>query len=237
MIMVLSCLDLVSVVANHPGILLYLICWLRGDYDLIPKITLYLESTSVLLEYSYLALLVMNIERYLGAYYPIFHRKSVTRRRLLALLATLLITTTVMSIISSNSMVISSAVFVTIFVALFLPPFLFVNFKLFVIAIKLNRKRAISPGRRTTVNLKGIPTGIWAVACLMVFSIPDGFYIVFSLAKKSTNTSLTLSYIWMFTCSTMNCTLNSLIFFWKNKVLCTEGKKMLKTLKNRLVES
>ena len=64
--------------------------------------------------------------------------------------------------------------------------------------------------------------------------IPNSFYIAFDLAEKSTNI-IRLSYIWAFTCVTMNCTLNSLIFFWKNKVLRTEGKKTLKRLKDRLV--
>ena len=85
MIMVLSCFDLVAVVTNHPAILLYLISWLREDYDLLTKMETYVGSLEAFLGFSMFAaaLLVMNIERYLGAYYPIFHRTSVTRRRLL----------------------------------------------------------------------------------------------------------------------------------------------------------
>ena len=89
MIMVLSCFDLVAVITNHAGILIYLISWLREDYNLLTKMETYLGYVEVFTGLSILALLVMNIERYLGAYYPIFHRTSVTRRRLLTLLVIL----------------------------------------------------------------------------------------------------------------------------------------------------
>ena len=49
MVLVLSCFDLVSVVTNHPGILVYLIFWLREDYDFLPKLKIYLLCSSVLL--------------------------------------------------------------------------------------------------------------------------------------------------------------------------------------------
>ena len=232
MIMVLSCFDLVTVTTNHP-VLLYLISWLMEDYDLLLTMGMYLEYASVFPAFSVFALLVMNIERYLGAYYPIFHRTSVTRRRLLTFLAILLIITTAMYIISGKGMkVIRGSVFLAILMALFVPLFTFVNFKLFIIVRKVRRERAISPGKRTTMNLKNISMGLWAVACLMLLCLPGFFFIVFDLTENSINT-LRLSMVWAVTCNLMNCTFNSLIFFWKNKVLRTEGIKILKTLKYR----
>ena len=236
MIMMLSCFDLVAVITNYPGTLVYLISWLRQDYDFLAAMTTYLLSATVFPVFSFHTLLVMSIERYLGAYYPFFHRTSVTRRRLLTLLAILLMTTTVVYIISSTGTAISRAVFLAIFVALFFPPFMFANFKLLAMARKVTRKRTVPPGQRTTVNLKNISVGLWAVACFMLFSIPASFFITFSLTGKSTKT-INMSFIWALTCSSMNCTLNSLIFFWKNKVLRTEGIKILKTLKDRIVGS
>ena len=228
MTMVLSCFDLVAVVTNHPGILLYLISWLRKDYDL-QKTTIYLNISGVFLVLSLLALLVMNIERYLGAYYPIFHHTSVTRRKLITLLVILLIPSAVVYMISRYG-VISYRMFFIIFMVLFVPPFIFVNFKLFAIARKLHRERAIAPEKRTAANFKNIST----LACLILLFFPHSLNIAFIRTEKSEST-IDLSYIWTFTCVTMNCTFNSLIFFWKNKVLRTEGIKILKTLKDRLV--
>jgi hypothetical protein len=41
----------------------------------------------------------------------------------------------------------------------------------------------------------------------------------------------TLAGLWTATISLMNCTFYCLIFYWKNKVLRTEGLKVLKSLK------
>ena len=236
MIMVLSCSDLATVVTIYPGILLNLISWLREDYDLLSKVVIYTVFPSVFFGSSFLTLLVMSIERYLGAYYPIFHRTLVTRRRLLTFLAILLIPSAVLYMISINRFLISNAEFLIIFMALFLPPFMFVNFKLFTIDRKVYREQVVSPGKRTTVNLKNISMALWAVACLMLLYIPSTFNVIaISFADNSIN--IALSYIWALTTATMNCTLNSLMFFWKNKVLRAEGIKTLKTLKDRLVGS
>ena len=62
------------------------------------------------------SLLAMCIERYLGVYYPIFHKtyrcftKHITRRRLLTLLAIFIILPTTITIICANDLVISGAV-------------------------------------------------------------------------------------------------------------------------------
>ena len=236
MILVLSCFDLVAVVTIYPGILLCLISWLREDYESLTKMRTYLYLASVFLGFSFLTLLVMNIERYLGTYYPIFHRTSVTRRRLLTVLAMFLIPPTTLIIVSVDDLIISPSVCSIIFMVLFFPSFTFVNFKLFTIARKVHRQRAISPENNKAINLKSISTGLLAVTCFALLSIPSTFYAAFSVSEKSTN-SKELAFIWGVTCAAMNCTLNSLIFFWRNKVLRAEGITILNILKNRLVGS
>jgi hypothetical protein len=77
MIMVLSCFDLASVITNHPLLALHLVFWINEKHDLVAKMEIYLHFGITAAGFSLVALL-MNIERYLGAYYPIFHRKSVT---------------------------------------------------------------------------------------------------------------------------------------------------------------
>ena len=235
MIMLMSCFDLVAVVTNHPEILAYLISWLREDYDLLPKMMLYLHMSGVFLGFSVRVLLVMSIERYLGAYYPIFHRASVTRRRLMTLLAILLILRITLEVITTHDMIISRTfIGVTYMIAVFLP-LLFINFKLFKISREVRRRTS---EKRTTINLKSISTCLLAVACLVVLSVPTSIYIIFNMDTENKEASnVRLSYIWAATFFTMNCTFNSLIFFWKNKVLRTEGIKILKTLKDRLVGS
>ena len=236
MIMVLSCFDLLTVVTNSPALLIFLICWLLEDYDLLPMLVTYMHVSGVFLAFPFFTLLVMSVERYLGVYYPIFHHTSVTRRRLLTLLAILLVLSSLMLTNSRGGLVISNPLIIIILVALFLPPFIFVNFKLFIITRKVQRERAVSMEKGKRKNLKNISTALWVVGCLVLFYIPTSVNIAFNVAGKSFNT-IKFSSIWALTCWAMNCTLNSLIFFWKNKVLRTEGIKILKALKDRLVGS
>ena len=238
MVMVLSCSDFVAVITNHPGLLLLLISWLREDYDSVFAWRTYLDFVTVFLGSSFYALLVMSIERYLGTYYPIFHRTSVTRRRPLALLTIILIFHTTLHVISNNDMIIPRTLVVTIFVIAVLPSLVYLNFKLFQISREVRRRRATLLEKRTTVNLKSISTCLLVVACLVVLSIPTSVYFVFNINTENRNTSSArLSRAWAATITTMNSTLNSLIFFWKNKVLRTEGIKIVKMLKDRLVGS
>ena len=237
MIMVLSCLDFLTVVTNHSAILIYLISWLKEDYKLLFNWTVYLNFVTVFYGFSFHVLLVMSIERYLEAYYPIFHRTSVTRHRLLTLLAILLIFHTTFYLMSTNDMIISWTLASIIFLIIVFLPLLYLNFKLFKISREVRRRNVTSPEKRTTLCLKSISSCLLVVVCLVILSISASVYFVFDISSESKHASnVRLSRVWVATIFTMNSTLNTLIFFWKNKILRTEGIKILKTLKDRLVE-
>ena len=238
MIMVLSCFDLVSVVTNNPGLLFYIIFWLMEKYDLLLKMGIYFSFTDKFYGSSLLILFVMNLERYLGVFYPVFHHTSITRRRLLTLVAILFTFQIALSAISLNDSIISTTAHLVTFIVVIFPPFVFINFKLFKMSRNIRRQKAISPRNRAKVNLKSISTCLLAVACIAILSIPSIVYIVFNIKPHDHIASnAVLTYIWAGTVYSMNSTFNSLIFFWKNKILRTEGIKILKTVKYRLVRS
>ena len=233
MIMVLSCSDFIAVITNHSGILLYLVFWLREDYQSLAKAKMYLEYSITFLASSLLILLVMNFERYLGTHFPLFHHTSVTKRRILIILALLLIPQTTVFLISRNDLVISGSLCSKATAALVFLPSLFLNFKLF----KISRK-ALRQKNKPTKSLKGVSSCLLAVACLVVLLIPTLAYsVISSITENKQDLNRRLAFTWTSTTFAMNGTFNSLIFFWKNKVLRTEGKKILKTLKDRLVGS
>ena len=92
MIMLLSCCDLLAVLTNNPLMALISMSWLTGKLDINARWAyISLRSTNNVLGFSLFALLVMNFDRYLATSYPIFHRTSVTKGRLLTLLAILII--------------------------------------------------------------------------------------------------------------------------------------------------
>ena len=231
MIMVLSCVDLIALVASHPAILIFVISWLIDDHDLLLKPQFYLHFTDVIFGFSFCVLLVISIERYLGAYYPIFHRTSVTRRRLLTLLSLMLIFHITLCAISIIGKVISVNVAFIIFIVSIFLPLVYFNIKLFKISREVRKKNLAKPEKRATINWKSISSCLLVVACLVVLTICTSTYMVFhNFFEDKHATSLKLFTIWTETLYTTNCTINSLIFFWKNKILRAEGMKILKTL-------
>ena len=180
------------------------------------------------LGFSSFALLVMNFDRYLATSYPIFHRTSVTKGRLLSLLAILIVVEITLNVMSLNDFVISYQVHSVIFSILLIPPMLFINYKLFLVVRKSHRNKRISPEMKKRLSLKNISS------CLVVISIPWFVYIglrINSPETKETLDNANLAGLWDLTITLTNCTFNCLIFYRKNKVLRTERLKVLKSLK------
>ena len=235
--MVLSCCDLLTVVIFNPGLIFSLITWAMDNYYLLTRGRIYLQFSYIPSSSSLYALMVMCIERYLGVYYPIFHKTSVTRRRLLTLLAIIMILQTTLLTISANDLGIFAPVAFGIFMVNYLTPFIFFNYKLFKISRKMRRQNATSPQQRRRISLKHINTCLLAVACLAFWSIPISFYVVFLVVEGSTSDNVIISGLWAGTTFVMTCSFNSLIFFWKNKLLRDEGIKIIKKIKDRVFGS
>ena len=243
MIMVLSFCDFLVVITNHPLQIVRLVWWLQGKSDLLAMLRIYVQYSDILIGFSVMAVLVMSVERYLGVYYPFFHRTSLTRHRLLTLLLVLSLVPTILTIISAQDLVISFvAKWIILFVVVF-SPFVFFNYKLFMISRKVRRDIASRRDNTSSPeisalrdNLKKISTCLLAVGCLFLFYIPLFIFIAFSLAglKLEENTIFRLVIFWTRTVSNANSTLNCLIFFWKDDVLRREGKKGVKALCDRL---
>ena len=234
MIMVLSCFDLLTILIFNSGLILSLITWATENYYLLSRVAIYLQVAHIPCGYSLCILMVMCIERYLGVYHPIFHKTSVTRRRLLTLLAMFIIPlTALILLVYTYDSIMLRAVGASIFMVVFLPPFIFLNYKLFKISRKMRRQNATSPEQRSRISLKHINTCLLAVACLVIWSIPISVYAVFVLVEGSTSENANVTEMWAATTTIMNCSINSLIFFWKNKLLRDEGIKIIKKIKDR----
>jgi hypothetical protein len=192
MIMVLSCSDLLAVLNNNPLTVLIAMLWLTGKLDVNARWAhISLRLKSIFLGFSLFALLVMNFERYLATSYPIFHRTSVTKGRLLTLLAILNIVKVILKVMSVNDFIISYQVHILIICILFIPAMLFVNYKLFLVVRKIRKNKRISPEMKKAFSLKNISCCLLAVACVVVLSIPLFVYIGLTIhSSKSTHTVL-----------------------------------------------
>ncbi len=235
MIMVLSCCDLLAVLTCNSLTAVTAMLCLNRELDVSPNWTVIpLKLGTFTLTVSFLALLVMNFDRYLATYHPIFHRTSVTKGKLLTLLAILSILELLLKLLSVNNFVISSRTHALILFIIFFPTMIFINYKLFVIARKSRRNNGISPEMKKTFSLKNISSCLLAVACVLVLSIPPAVYIGLKKNSKETTTlsdNANLAQLWARTLVAMNSTCNCLIFYWKNKILRTEGIKLIKGMK------
>ena len=234
-IMVLSCCDLLGVLSNHSFTALVAMLWLTEKINAYPGWLVTLRYLSIIPHsFSVLALFVMNIDRYLATYYPIFHRTSVTKGKLLAFLAILIIFEITMAAISVNDLVISYQIGFVTFYIIFVLPMLFINYKLFTVARKSRRKKEISSDMKKSFSWKNISSCLLVVACLMVLFIPALVYAVLRLTSKEqefTFDNALLAALWARTTTSMNSTFNCLIFYWKNKILRAEGRKVFKSIK------
>ena len=227
MIMVLSCCDLLVILTINSSTALMAMLWVTEKINVYPAwLVISYELTDISIGLSLLALFVMNFNGYLATHYPIFHRTSVTKRKLLTLLTFLIIIGTTVRVISINDFC---------YCIIFIPPMFFINYKLFTISRKSHRNNQIAPEIEKSFSLKNISSCLLVVVCLIVLSaIPLSVYIVLRLTSKEKAYTLDnahLAALWARTTSSMNSSFNCLIFYWKNKTLRAEGIKVTKSMK------
>ena len=231
MIMVLSCCDLLAVLTNHPLVAVTVMLWLTGKLDRNAGwVSISFKLTALPLTMSLFAILVMNFDRYLATHYPIKHRTSVTKRKLLTLLGILIAVIETFAILSINHF-IPHEVYAIILLTIVIPPMMFFNYKLLKIASKNRENKATSSQLKRSFSSKNISSVLLAVACFAVLSIPAFVYIVQEMTSKTMSDNVSLARLWAKTIATMNSTFNCLIFYWKNKTLRTEGIKIIKAMK------
>ena len=236
MIMVLSCCDLLVVLTYHPFLAFVTMLWFTEKINVYPgRPFIPSRLLSIFLGFSLLALLVMNVDRYLATHYPIFHRTSVAKRKLLALFAFSVMFEITVIAMSINDLIIPFEVGLLIFSVIFIPSMLFINYKLFTVARKSRRNNEISPEMRKSFSFKNISSCLLVVACLFVLSIPTFIYIALRLTSKevefTTLDNARIAALWAQTIASMNSTFNCLIFYWRDKTLRAEGMKVIKSIK------
>ena len=173
MIMVLSCCDLLAVLTNHPLEALFTILRLTEKFDAYPSwVEISTKFSSNFPGFSLLALLVMNFDRYLATYYPIFHRTSVTKGKLLTFLGVLTVVEYTFLLMSINDTGIPHSVSVLVCFIIISRPMIFINYKLFTITRKSHRNNGLSPDIKNTFSWKNVSSCLIAVVCFVVLSIP-----------------------------------------------------------------
>ena len=225
MILVVTCFDLAAVTVCHPLIITSSYIWSTGDYEATNIYHRISKYSSILFIFSSMALLVMNIDRFLAISYPFFHKQKVTKQRLMVLLGVLLII-----ILIERVLALAYGDVFGIGVIIYAPEaVLFAVYVLVIFTLNCKIYKIAKKARRGLVT--GISTCILAVACFTLFSSPAMIYcaIKFTPDMFSEDNGM-LFRLWVSAFACINSSLNCLVFFWKDKSLRQEGTNILKSL-------
>ena len=248
MILLLSCLDLAVVVITHPSVITSTISFSLHEVGQIRRLTL--QSTyGILYSSSLSALFILNVERLLALTCPFFHRRTVTKTRLVCCQAlfTIVVIVSILSPVLYFKTKTVPHLAIVVFLLLFLLLFVYTNYKMLEIAkSKREDERAISlktstllndKRKKWILNFKNISTCSLAVGCFFVCSCPQLVYSALRLASETPfhDRKFLLFSLWSRTFISINSTLNCLIFFWRNSILRREGMKIINSVRHSLL--
>ena len=223
MILVLTSVDLCTVIVCHPLIIMSSCIWSNGDYDLNNIYHRVKTYSNILFHFSFMALLVMNVDRFLAVNYPFFHKRTVTRRRLLALLG-------ILSLIVLIERVLAYRMFLRIVCFAVEAVLVFV----LVVLISVINVKTYNIAQTHRKVATGVSTCILAVACFFLFSAPLLIYSAIQFFPETLHADNAMLFsLWASTLACINSSANCLIFFWKDRRLRLVGVKVLQSLVRR----
>ena len=233
MILVLSSIDLLVVIFIHPLLIVWSNLWYFEDSNILvgkEQDLLILTGTSFVVS-SQIGLFTMTLERYMGLAYPLFHKTTITKRKMIIVLAGLHSFALIIDICTFVLGIATIAnYFALLFLALSVVLAVLMNYKIVLIAKSRNKNTHLGNSRKN-MQSKRYYACVLAVVSFILCCCPASIFYSLILAGLLTNTSnvSVCLFHWSATIVTINSTINSLIFFWMNNALRSEGKKLIKT--------
>lgn len=257
LIMVLSITDLAVTLFVHPTFIIAMVKQLTGTGDCVSK-TIYLTATTFFPGLSGLTLSVINFERYLAIVYPFAYQRCATKQNLFAVTVIFWLSWVPVTIIPFFAGSKLQSKLMIFYATLACVTTVFVYAKIFQIARRKRRleptrlilsfssqmksMNCLDSGdpvysRRERAKLtefmkdvKLAKTFILIVVCTQVCYIPNLVFQVYSYTHRGVMKTVTLLMAgpWAMTFITLNSTLNSLIFCWKNSQLRKEILRIVK---------
>ena len=254
MIMLLSCIDMCVTIIVHPFHLVNSIAEITQTSKCIYKMV-YQTSAVMLSGMSYLTFFAMNIERYLSICRPFYHMRNVTKERCFILSACLwliCIGTGIAPIFGMNIQF-----FVTALAVFVLGGTFFIYISIYKVAKKGRNSKLRSSSRtgqdafsitieETTSareshdstrkkkkvsffhDLQLAKMYVVVVFSTILLNLPNALVLALSSERVEYLDGVVQAKIWTLSLVAMNSTFNSLVFFWANERLRSEGWKLYK---------
>ena len=240
-IMLLCSVDLAVVTIVHSTFLLQAINEINGTPNCTYKIY-YMFSLYFFTGMSILTLLILNMERYTAIIHPLWHRKRVTKRRLMFIWAILWLVNAV-NVVSRLVFQPLSDIITGIVIFAFCCTSLFTYTSIFRV---VRKRKGIADcsnfnsevSGNMTVYLRELNMAksffiivVLTFVCFLPGGIVSGLDYPWNESERE-RIAITSAFTWTNTLTSMNSTLNCLIFFWANKMLRREALKLLKNSSN-----
>ena len=253
-IMLLSCIDMCVTIIVHPSHLINSIAEITRTSKCTYKMV-YQTSAIILSGMSYFTFFVMNLERYLSICRPFFHMRNVTKERCLILCICLWLICLGTGIAPIFGVDIQP--FVAALAVLVLGGTFFIYLSIYKVAKKGRNSRLRSSSRtgqdgfsitleETTSTLESRDSTrpktrvsfvhdlqlakmyVVVLFSTILLNLPNALVLVLFSGRIETVDNIVQVKIWTLTLVAMNSTFNSLIFFWANDRLRTEGWRLCK---------
>ena len=231
LILVQSCIDLGVGAIGNSLFTLGLLNEIRGTENCELSFAVG-KATVFMIILSMTTLSAMNMERYFGVVHPFFHREKVTRKRLLAYV---ILVSSLVVIFFCLSFAFKGILrfFGVVVIFLYLPSMLFIYTRIYLASIASSKTVHAEPSqeerkkkRQFLKDIKLAKTCFLIVACSLLSLLPVGIK-----ARSTSNAKFSdfgrVMTIWVKTFALLNPSLNSAIFFWRNRMLRSEAKKIV----------
>ena len=190
----------------------------------------------ILLGFSMMTLLVLNFEIYLSIIHPIYHKTKITNRRIFYALGFLWFLLSIRSYLFQYHLNKKTKNILVVVLVLFMI-FAMVYMHSRILITALNRRRIhpeASNNCRGNKLLRGVKE---AKSCLLVVFFTTCCYLPSAISKGLSSASafkVIIFYTWSTTFFLTASVLNSIVFYWRNKILRREATNVIQKLFRRL---
>ena len=232
MIFILSSVDLLVVIYMHPMLIVWSILWYFKDRNILDgadQDPLVLVGT-IFAGSSQLVLFTMTLERYMALVHPFFHKTTITKRKMITFLVGVhvcFLTVFIFTVVLKIPFIVNC--FGVLFLALSILLAILMNYKIVLIAKSRSKNTSLGDSMKNIQN-KRYYACVLAVVLFILCCCPLSTFYGLRLADSLSKTSnvAVCFFHWSVTIMAINSTINSLIFFWMNNILRSEGKTLLK---------
>jgi hypothetical protein len=229
LIMLLSITDLWTGMLGNAGSVLKAVRILEGDVDCLLFMLLRLVSYSFA-GMSLMTSFLLNAERYLSIVHPFFHRRAVTKSNLCLAAAILWC----VAILTVNSRVVVNRA-ATLLTSTFILSIVAVCVYFYLAIFLANRRackkcgRSTSEDRNSAGKIAKIQDMKLARSCTIVVASAIVCFVPFAVSDPVVSHSYLKYFLRNAACTLAfsSATLNSLVFFWQNRVLRNEARRAL----------